>query len=91
MRLLIPGKKLVHTLNLTTDGDILQIYCLVAQGSTIDKLPNGLYAIDDKSYYIELEGKESPIVRNSPDGSKELILPVKWKDRMGVVTYSIVW
>ncbi|WP_192350223.1 DUF1080 domain-containing protein [Algoriphagus sp. Y33] len=85
------GKKLVHTLNLTTDGDILQIYCLVAQGSTIDKLPNGLYAIDDKSYYIELEGKESPIVRNSPDGSKELILPVKWKDRMGVVTYSIVW
>ncbi|MDR7130726.1 hypothetical protein J2X69_003083 [Algoriphagus sp. 4150] len=85
------GKKLVHTLNLTADGDPQQIYCLVAQGSTIDKLPNGLYAIDDKSYYIEFGGKEAPIVRDSADGSKELILPVKWKDRTGVVTYSIVW
>lgn len=85
------GKKLVHTLNLVVENDTQQIYCLVAQGSTIEKLPNGLYAIDDKSYYIEFEGKESPLVRNSTDGSKELVLPVKLKDKTGVVTYSIVW
>lgn len=85
------GKKLVHTLSMVTDSEAQQIYCLVAQGSTIERLPNGLYAIDDKSYYIEFEGKESPIVRNSADGSKELVLPVKLNDKAGVVTYSIVW
>ncbi|MEB2775537.1 family 16 glycoside hydrolase [Algoriphagus sp. D3-2-R+10] len=85
------GKKLVHTLSVVTESDTEQIYCLVAQGANIEKLPNGLYAIDDKSYYIEFEGKTSAIVRNAADGSKELILPVKLKDRAGMVTYSIVW
>ncbi|WP_425639261.1 family 16 glycoside hydrolase [Algoriphagus yeomjeoni] len=85
------GKKLVHTLNLVSETNASQIYCLVAQGSTIEKLPNGLYAIDDKSYYIEFEGKESPMVRNSADGSKELVLPVSLKNNVGVITYSIVW
>jgi len=85
------GKKLVHTLNLVAEDETQQIYFLVAQGFTIEKLPNGLYAIDDKSYYIEVEGKETPLVRNSPDGTKELVLPVKMKDKTGVVTYSIVW
>ncbi|WP_082632292.1 3-keto-disaccharide hydrolase [Algoriphagus resistens] len=85
------GKKLVHTLSMVTDNEAQQIFCLVAQGSAIERLPNGLYAIDDKSYYIEFEGKESPSVRNAADGSKELVLPVKLKDKVGVVTYSIVW
>jgi hypothetical protein len=85
------GKKLVHTLTLVSDSDALQIYCLVAQGAAIEKLPNGLYAIDDKSYYIEFEGKESPMIRNSTDGSKELVLPVNLKNKSGVITYSIVW
>ncbi len=85
------GRKLVHTLTLVSDNDSSQIYCLVAQGATIEKLPNGLYAIDDKSYYIEFEGKESPLVRNSVDGLKELVLPVNLKNKSGVITYSIVW
>ncbi|MEB2780679.1 family 16 glycoside hydrolase [Algoriphagus sp. C2-6-M1] len=85
------GKELARTLKVVVENENQQIYCLVAQGTNIEKLPNGLYAIDDKSYYIELEGKESAIVRNAADGSQELILPVKLKDRAGVVTYSIVW
>lgn len=85
------GRKLVHNITLVSESDASQIYCLVAQGSTIEKLPNGLYAIDDKSYYIEFEGKESPLVRNSVDGLKELVLPVNLKNKSGVITYSIVW
>lgn len=85
------GEKLVHTISVVAENATQQIFCLVAQGSIIEKLPNGLYSIDDKSYYIEFEGKETPIVRNSSDGTKELVLPVKMKDKTGVVTYSIVW
>lgn len=85
------GKKLVHTLSLVVENDTQQAYCFIAQGASIEKLPNGLYAIDDKSYYVEFDRKESPIVRTSADGSKELILPVKLKDNTAVVTYSIVW
>ena len=84
------GKKLVHSLSVTSDGS-KQLYCLVAQGAKIEKLPNGLYAVDDKSYYIEFERKTSPILRSTSDGTQELILPMQLKDNMGKVTYSIVW
>lgn len=85
------GKKLVHSLSVTAEDESKQLYCLVAHGSKIEKLPNGLYAIDDKSYYVEFERKTSPILRTTSDGSQELILPVQLKDNMGKVTYSIVW
>ncbi|MFC5623333.1 3-keto-disaccharide hydrolase [Algoriphagus winogradskyi] len=85
------GKKLAHTLKVVVENENLEIYSLIAQGATIEKLPNGLYAIDDKSYYIELTGKQSPIIRDSADGLQELILPIKLIGKSGVVTYSIVW
>ena len=85
------GKKLARTLKVVVENEGEQIYCLVAQGSIVEKLPNGLYAIDDKSYYIELGSKVSPLIRDSADGSKELIIPVKLIGKSGVVTYSIVW
>ncbi|WP_339865727.1 family 16 glycoside hydrolase [uncultured Algoriphagus sp.] len=85
------GKKLAHTLKVVVENEDLEIYSLIAQGTTIEKLPNGLYAIDDKSYYIELTGKQSPIIRDSADGLQELILPIKLIGKSGVVTYSIVW
>jgi len=82
---------LVHSLSVTGEDESKQLYCLVSHGSKIEKLPNGLYAIDDKSYYVEFERKTSPILRTTSDGSQELILPVQLKDNMGKVTYSIVW
>ncbi|PZX54763.1 uncharacterized protein DUF1080 [Algoriphagus chordae] len=85
------GKKLGHSLEVTAEDQNAQLYCLVAQASKIEKLPNGLYAIDDKSYYIEFEKKTSPMVRTTSDGSQELILPVKLNGNAGKVSYSIVW
>lgn len=85
------GRKLTRTLEVAVENKDQQLYCLVAQGAAIEKLPNGLYAIDDKSYYIEFGGKVSPIIREATDGSKELVLPMKLAGKSGVVTYSIVW
>jgi hypothetical protein len=85
------GKKLARTLKVVTENEDQQFYALVAEGASIEKLPNDLYSIDDHSYYISFEGKVSPIIRNAPDGSAELILPVKMIGKSGEITYSIVW
>jgi hypothetical protein len=85
------GKKLARTLKVVTENEDQQFYALVAEGASIEKLPNDLYSIDDHTYYISFEGKVSPIIRNAPDGSAELILPVKMIGKSGEITYSIVW
>lgn len=85
------GRKLARTLKVVTENEPEEFYVLVAQGATIEKLPNDLYAIDDHSYYISFEGKVSPTIRKTPDGLSELILPIKMVGKSGVVTYSIVW
>jgi len=85
------GKRLTRTIQVIPTAENSQFYCRVAEGSTIEKLPNGLYAIDDKKYYIEFEGKVSPEIRSTAEGKKEMILPVQVKDGMGSVGYSFVW
>lgn len=85
------GRRLTHVVQLAPDYLSKEIWVYVAEGETIEKLPNGLYAIDDKSYYIELEGKETPQIRDTSDGRKEMILPLKTKGSSGVVKYSFIW
>ncbi|MBB6109072.1 PA14 domain-containing protein [Mucilaginibacter lappiensis] len=52
----------------------------------IETLGNGLYAIDDKSYYIRIDdaGGAKPLVRDA-NGKQELIIPIQKK-----LTYSII-
>lgn len=52
----------------------------------IETLGNGLYAIDDQSYYIRIDdaGGAKPLVRDA-DGKQELIIPIQKK-----LTYSII-
>ncbi|GAB3551518.1 3-keto-disaccharide hydrolase [Spirosoma fluminis] len=88
------GQKLTHTFQVTpgsaasTPGEL---WCRVAEGSTITELPNGLYAINDKQYLIELPGKQKPVIRSTAQNTKELLLPISGKDKAGPVTYSIIW
>ncbi|MDB5262972.1 MAG: hypothetical protein JWQ14_2253 [Adhaeribacter sp.] len=85
------GRRLSHTLTVRPGSETKEIWCRVAEGSNITKLPNGLYAINDKQYYIELTGKVKPVIRSTSQNTKEMLLPVKAKDNVGVVKYSIVW
>ena len=68
------------------------LYCLLATGSRIVQLAEGVYAINDKAYYLELEGaKEAkPIIRQSKN-RQELLVPVSWKDNQSMVRYRLVW
>lgn len=89
------GRKLTHSFTMTpgagTPTATGQLWCRVAEGSDITELPNGLYAINDKQYFIELPNKEKPLIRSTAKSTKELLLPVKGKDNVDALTYSIVW
>jgi hypothetical protein len=85
------GRKLAHSLTVMPGQESQQLWCLVAEGKHISRLPNGLYAVNDKQYYIELAGKEKPLIRTTSRNTQELLLPVRAKDKVGTVKYAIVW
>jgi hypothetical protein len=74
-----------RTLTLQNAGEGL--YVRLAEGKTIEPLADGLYLIDDKSYYLQIEeaGKAKPVIRDA-NGRKELIIPVQTK-----LTYSVLF
>ncbi|MEN7550952.1 DUF1080 domain-containing protein [Rapidithrix thailandica] len=54
-----------------------QLYARLASGSNIEEVEKGLYVIDNKSYYVQLDAaakKLKPIIRDN-NGQKELIVP----------------
>ncbi|MBC7920203.1 MAG: DUF1080 domain-containing protein [Ferruginibacter sp.] len=85
------GRKLAHSFTVNPGGETKSVWCRVAEGSNITKLPNGLYAVGDQQYFVELPDNEEPVIRNTAQNTKELLLPVKAKNNVGTVTYSIIW
>lgn len=82
---------LVRELNFQSDSPQNSLYCLLAEGSSIEKLEDGSYAVDDKNYYLTLmeAGSSEPIIRNQGD-LQQLILPVQASSQQKV-KYSLIW
>lgn len=59
----------------------------VADGATIEKMADGLFAINGKSYYIQLADKNAKPEVRTADGKQELLIPVS----NGEVKYSILF
>jgi len=59
----------------------------VADGSSIEKVSDGLYAVNGKSYYIQLADKNVKPEIRSANGQQELLIPVS----NGEVKYSILF
>jgi hypothetical protein len=85
------GKKLVHTFTVTPGPQTKDLWCRVAAGTDITRMPNGYYAVNGKQYFIQLPKKVKPVIRSTAGNQQELLLPVKVKNNMGEVKYSIVW
>ncbi|GAB3641175.1 3-keto-disaccharide hydrolase [Spirosoma arcticum] len=90
------GRKLMHSFAVTpatseSSQSSGNLWCRVAEGSDITALPNGLYAVNDKQYLIELPGNQKPIIRSTARNTKEMLLPLKATNNAGTLTYSIVW
>ena len=76
---------ITHEVNIKNRGTKAGLYYKLAEGKLIQQMPNGSYAIDDKSYYIRMTKGATPKVREV-DGKKELYVAVE-----DSFTYSIIW
>ena len=63
------------------------MFVRLAEGRMIEPVSDGLYLVDDKSYYLKIDDSagEKPVIRNL-DGRKELIIPIKSK-----LSYTILF
>lgn len=84
------GLKLSHTVSVSST-ESNEVWSMLAEASTITRLPNGLYAVNEKEYYIQLPDKSEPLIRKGSGNTTELLVPIKLKDNMGSFKYSIIW
>lgn len=80
------GNSLTRALTISNPGE--HVNCLVAVGKNVVSLGKGVYAVNDKSYYVKIDRQSGAFVRKTPDG-EELIIPVQ-KDK-GQISYSLIW
>lgn len=59
----------------------------IADGKNIVKVADGLYAINDKSYYIQLPPSAGATIQNNADGQQELVVSAA----SGTVSYSLIF
>jgi hypothetical protein len=85
------GRKLTHSFAVTPGAETRTIWCRLAAGTDITRLDNGLYSVNGKQYFIQLSGKEKPVIRTTAQQTQELLLPVKTGGKAAQVKYSIVW
>jgi hypothetical protein len=85
------GRRLTHSFTVTPGTETQVLWCRLAAGTDITPLANGWYAVNDKQYFIQLTGKEKPLLRTTAQHTKELLLPVRTRDKVAQVQYSIVW
>ena len=83
------GKGLNRDVTITTQqGAKGNAYWLMASGGLIEKLRDGSYAVDDKSYYIEADG--APRIQQDNDQYR-LLLPLPSGAGTVKIHYSIIW
>jgi len=91
-RLSPTANKLDHlftiTGNLTNAGQTQSLYCRLAAGKNIEEVAKGLFAIDDRSYYIRVDPKASLTLRQQGP-QQELMMPVALKNGAVTVQYAI--
>lgn len=83
------GGALVRTISLTGSPNGTA-YCRVAAGTAVEEVGKGLYAINDRSYYVRLDPKAKVKMRQS-NGKQELLLPVDMKNGTGTVQYALIF
>lgn len=68
------------------------LYCLLAEGSVIEKLGEGNFTVDDKKYYIaDLEtGALEATINHSADGDK-LIVSIPTQKESITIKFDIIW
>jgi hypothetical protein len=83
------GKILIR--KISVDGPAPKdLFTRVATGSDIVDIGNGMYSVNNATYYVQLDKGTKPVIRNSAKG-KEMLLPIKNTDKGTSVQYSLIW
>ncbi len=78
-----------RTLSFTADGAPPEgLWVRAVSGASVRIIQEGVYDVDDRSFYIELLGDAD--VR-SVGGEETLMLPIRFEGGAASVTYAIVW
>ncbi len=83
----------VLTRTLTLEGTPLHgvLWCRVATGHDITRLPDGSYAVDDRTYYVAFDpGGPAPVIRDEAAG-QTLLLPARFSGTRARLAYTIIW
>lgn len=69
-----------------------QIWCRVISADSIDKMQDGGYHVDGRSFYVDVHGPSAndALVRAS-NGRTELLVPVHLTGDVNIVSYSIIF
>jgi hypothetical protein len=82
---------LERSLTLRADGSAPNnLWLGIAQGRTIERLPDGTYAVDGKRFYIEFEDAARPEMRTRGE-QQALLLPVRFDGGEAHLSYRLVW
>ena len=88
-----PGDRrrtLNRTLRFNADGATTGLWTHLATGTDIEEQPDGSYAVDDYTYYVDVQ-EGDPVVRRRGD-HEELLVPVELDGAAPAeVSYSIIW
>ena len=79
------GEGIVRTISVANAP--ANLYGRVTEGKSIVSISENLFAVNDKSYYIRIDKKFNPVIRQSAKG-QEII--VKYNTAIPL-TYSIIW
>jgi hypothetical protein len=86
----IPSDKLRRLDRVITTDTKEAIWHKIGEGSMIEKLSENIYAIDDKSYFVDFSGNGElkPVIRQS-DGKDELLVQIPAGSNK--ITYQLTW
>jgi len=86
----VPIDSLRRLKRIISTKSIKEIWHKLADGSIIEKLPNGVYAIDDRNYFLDFstDNNNTPVIRKS-SGKDELLVKIPAGNQK--ITYTITW
>ena len=68
------------------------VYCLLAEGETIEELPDGSYAVDGKRYYLTVDKAEKRrIYQRTSQGKEQLLAAMVPEKGKAAFQYGIIW
>lgn len=86
-----PGEEersLSRTVHAEGAQELRDLYLLLARGSSLSQLPNGIYQVDDLRYYLEMApNSPTPFIRQTSQGA-ELLISLSQHPQ---IQYTVTW